>query len=138
MVHGAAAGLAGVFGEFPLLCPCDEFVLAVRAAHVAGGAQGDDALVARCRGDRRGFERDGVALAAGHRALGVATGMLGRSGLAGDESQGADAHDYGDDGFDKFRFHDVVVLSDDEASASTMINTDALANPCASQSRRTG
>jgi hypothetical protein len=49
--------------------------------------------------------------------------------LTGDESQSADGHKSGDDRFDEFRFHDVVVLSVDEASASTTTNPDALANP---------
>ena len=108
-MQGAAAGLAGVFGQFTLLRPGDELGLAIGAAHVAGGVQGDDAFVTRSRGDRGGFERDGVALAAGHRAGGAAAGVFGGSGLTGDERQGADGHDCDDDGFDEFRFHDVVV-----------------------------
>lgn len=108
VMHGAAAGLAGVFGEFTLLRPCDEFGLAIRAAHMAGGVQGDYAFVTRGRGDGGGFERDGVALAAGYCTGGAATGVLGGGGLTGDESQGADGHESGDDGFDEFRFHVVV------------------------------
>lgn len=118
-MHGAAAGLAGMFGHFALLAPCDKFGLAIRAAHVAGRVEGDDAFVTRGGGDRRGFERDVVTLAAGHCAGGAAAGVLGSGGLTGDESQGADSHESGDDGFDEFRFHDVVVLSVEEASASS-------------------
>ena len=118
-MQGAAAALAGVFWQFALLSPGDEFGLAVLAAHLAGRVQRDDAFVPRSRADGGGFERDGVALAAGHCAGGTAAGVLGRGGLTGHKSQGADSHKSADDGFDKFRFHDVVVLSVDEASASS-------------------
>ena len=110
MMQGATAGLAAVLGQFALFSPGDELGLTIRAAHVAGGVQGDDAFVTRSRGDRRGFERDGVAFAAGHRAGGAATRGLGGGGLTGNESQGADGHESCDDGSDEFRFHDVVVF----------------------------
>ena len=128
-MQSAAAGLAGVCGQFTLLAPGDELGLTIRAAHVAGGAEGDDAFVSRSRGDRGGFEGDGVALAAGDSAGGAATGVPGGGGLTGDERQSADSHEAGDDGFDEFRFHDVVVWSVDEASASTTTNPGAAANP---------
>lgn len=46
-MQSAAAGLAGVGRQFALLAPGDELGLAVRAAHVAGGVEGDDAFVTR-------------------------------------------------------------------------------------------
>lgn len=128
-MQGATTGLAGVFWQFTLLRPGDEFGLAVLAAHLAGGVQGDDAFVTRSRGDCGGFECDGVALAAGHRTGGAAARVLGRGGLTGDERQSADRHEPGGDGFDEFRFHDGVVWRVDEASASMTTNPDALANP---------
>lgn len=137
MMHGATTGLAGVFRQFALFAPGDELGLTIRAAHVAGGAECDDAFVTSSRGDGGGFERDGVAFAACHRAGGAVACGLGGSGLTGDESQGADGHESCDDGFDEFRFHDVVVLMVDEASASTTTNPAALANPCGAQGGRT-
>lgn len=47
-MQSAAAGLAGVCGQFALFAPGDELGFAIRAAHVAGGVEGDDALVTRC------------------------------------------------------------------------------------------
>ena len=47
MMQGAAAGLAGMLWQFALLAPGDELGLAIRAAHVAGGVEGDDAFVTR-------------------------------------------------------------------------------------------
>lgn len=105
----AATGLAGVLGELTLLAPGDELGLAVRAAHMAGGLQCDDAFVAGCRGDRGRFEGHGVALAASHCAGWAAT-FVGGCCLAGDEGQGTDGHEAGDDVSDEFRFHSGVVL----------------------------
>lgn len=110
VMKSAAAGLAGVFGEFPFLGPCDEFGFAIRAAHVAGGAQGHDAFVTRSRGDRGRFERHSMAFAAGHSTGGAAAGVLGSGGLAGGESQYAHGHEACGDGFDEFGFHDVVLF----------------------------
>ena len=47
MMQCAATGLAGMLWQFALLAPGDELGLAIRAAHVAGGVEGDDAFVTR-------------------------------------------------------------------------------------------
>ena len=46
-MQSATAGFARVRGQFTLLAPGDELGLAIRAAHVAGGVEGDDAFVTR-------------------------------------------------------------------------------------------
>ena len=105
-MHAAAAALADVFGELAFLRPGDNLVFTVRAGHVAGGPEGDDAFVTWSGGDLRGLEPDGMALAACDGAGGAAAGMMSRS-LAGGEQQGAECADAEDGGADECRFHNI-------------------------------
>ncbi len=95
VLHGAAAGLAGVLGEFAGLRPGDDLALTVCAGHLAGRLQGHKALVAGCSGHVGGLEINGAALAAGDGAVGHRRDMDGSraggehacKGKAGEEEE---------------------------------------------------
>lgn len=102
VLHGTAAGLAGVLGEGAALDPGDDLVLTIRAGHVAGGLEGDKAFVPRAGRTAGRLEGDGAAFVARHR-----TGGGGGRSLTGGQSDGDKAEEQG---ADEFGFHVVFGL----------------------------
>lgn len=73
MLHGTATACANMLREGAALHPGDDLALTVRAAHAAGGTQGDKTAFHTCCSDARvggSLEVNGAALAATHRTCG--------------------------------------------------------------------
>ena len=102
VLHGTAAGLAGVLGEGTAFDPGDDLVLTIRAGHVAGGLEGDKAFVPGAGRAARCLEGDGAAFVARYR-----TGGGGGRSLTGGQSDCGKAEEQG---ADEFGFHVVFGL----------------------------